>query len=93
MSPEKQYQCLAFSDIHHKLDKNNKIIYTLLDIVNTPGPILKRDMTTVFILQLYHFELPIKGGSNKLQCYLVMDLIKHFLELIHVERQKKTLTV
>jgi len=29
------------------------------------------------------------GGSNKLQGFLLMDLIKHFRHLIHVERQKK----
>jgi hypothetical protein len=34
-----------------------------------------------------------KRGSNKLKCYLVMDLIKHFWYLIHVERQKETVTV
>ena len=31
--------------------------------------------------------------SNKLQCHLVIDLIKHFCYLIRVERQKETITV
>jgi len=32
-------------------------------------------------------------GSNILQCYVVIDLIKHFWYLIHVERQKETVSV
>ena len=34
-----------------------------------------------------------KGGSHKLQCYLVMDLIKYVWYLIHIERQRETITV
>jgi hypothetical protein len=37
--------------------------------------------------------LSINKGANKLQCYLVMDLIKHFWYLTRVERQKETVTV
>ena len=32
-------------------------------------------------------------GSNKRQCYLVMNIIKHCWYLIHVERQKETVRV
>ena len=45
-----------------------------------------------FILQLCAFEY-LQGGSNKYQCYLVMDLIKHFWYLIHVEQQKEAVAV
>ena len=34
-----------------------------------------------------------KGAQEKRQCYLVMNLIKHIWYLIHVERQKETVTV
>ena len=40
---------------------------------------------TVFILQLWDFSVLIKG-SNILLCYLVMDLIKPFWYLIHLEQ-------
>ena len=33
------------------------------------------------------------GGSHKLQCYLVMDLNKHVWYLIHIERQRETITI
>jgi hypothetical protein len=36
---------------------------------------------------------PNKGAQEKRQCYLVMDLIKHIWYLIHVERQKETVTL
>ena len=45
-----------------------------------------------FILQFCDFEYKY-SESNILQCYLVMDLIKHFWYLIHVERQRETVTV
>jgi len=32
-------------------------------------------------------------GSNKLHCYLIMDIIKHFSYLIHVEGHTEIVTV
>jgi hypothetical protein len=51
----------------------------------------------MFIIWIRKVPVPIlkQRGSNKVQCYLVMDLIliKHFWYPFHVERQKETITV
>jgi hypothetical protein len=38
-------------------------------------------------------SVEILSNIEKRQCYLVMDLIKHIWYLIHVERQKETVTL
>jgi len=49
-------------------------------------------LNMVFYLVIVWFGF-YKGESNKLQYYLVIDLIKHLWYLIHVERQKETVTI
>jgi hypothetical protein len=86
---------------NHQLLRYNEHIFRLTtltyfkfdskpDLVNTKK---HHDMyISIFILQLWDFEYYCRG-SNELQCYLVMDLIEHFWNLIHVERHTETVTL